>query len=100
MVASPFGYIVLNVLYLLVFVLVFIIGIVFYMTDKKRLAQRIIAYPFAVLGILGAIFFAEVGIVSNIISLTIFFSVIYSILLFIGIYVIRWKPALNRRSDQ
>lgn len=70
------------------------------MTDRKRLAQRIIAYPFTVLGILGAIFFAEAGIVSNIVSLTVFFSVIYIILLFLGIYAIRWKPALNRQPDE
>lgn len=99
MVASPFGYIVLNVLYLLIFALVFITGMVFHMTNRKRLAQMIIAYPFTVLGILGVIFFAEVGIVSNIVSLTIFFTVIYIILLFLGIYAIRWKPTLFRQID-
>lgn len=100
MAASILGYIILNVLYLLIFALILVIGIVLYITNRKRLAQRIIAYPFTVLGILGVIFAVEVGIVSNIVSLTVFFSVVYLILLFLGVYAIRWKPSLIRQTDR
>jgi len=95
---SPYAYIMLNVLYIFLFRLIFIVGMVFYITNKKRLAQKTIAYPFTVLGILGAIFFAEAGIVSNIVNLTIFFTLIYLFFLFIGIYAMRWKPPQIRQT--
>ncbi|MHB8561544.1 MAG: hypothetical protein ACYDAP_10390 [Thermoplasmataceae archaeon] len=99
MTASLSGYFVFNVLYLLLFVLIFIVGIVFYMTDRKRIARKIIAYPYTVLGILGVIFFSEVGIVSNIIGFAIFFSLLYIIILFSGIYAMRWKPTLEKQRN-
>ncbi|MDS0257525.1 hypothetical protein ApAK_07585 [Thermoplasmatales archaeon AK] len=92
MVASPMGFLFLNILYLVLFLVDAIIFMVLSATERRQLARRILGFPYVVLGLLGAIFFIAVASVSSILALAVPFALAYIIFAMVGVYVLLWKP--------
>ena len=82
-----FTLILLNIIYLMIFIPFLIAFVIFNSTGKKLLAKKLIAYPFIILSLL--------GMVLNLISLAelaVPFVILYIFLLWMGIYMFRWDP--------
>jgi len=92
MVTSPMGFLILNILYIILFFLIAVIYMVLNAKERKKLARRVFALPYIILGLLGAIFFTVAGSVSNMLGLAVPFAVVYILLVIIGIYMLLWKP--------
>lgn len=98
MAASMIGFIIFNLLFLVLFFFIAILYVIFNTSGRNVLARKVLSIPYIILGILGAIFFAETAAVSNLVDMAVPFVILYIVMIMIGIYVFRWKPTGEKPS--